>query len=157
MYFWKIDKLKENLKNGLNQKATFMYILFYVLLAQFFTELSSITPLEEPASTNDYIQIIFDLAAVGIGTYLCYFANGSNSGQQFAERYFSISFVIGLRFTAIFIPVTIGFFIFGEIIGLDFEDPMLNYYAQTIISLWLITVYWRIIVHIRDVAKATSA
>ncbi len=161
MYFWKISDLKEELiKNGLSQKSMFIYILLYMLLAQFFVEISYIFPSEEAATTTDYIQMIFDLAAVGIGTYLCFYANGSDNGQQFSERYFSIGFVVSLRFMVLLFPIiaVFGFVagILSETSGMDLDSPAFNYGMLVIISAWLIAIYWRIIAHINEVAKAAN-
>ena len=162
MYFWKINDLKKELiKNGLSQKSMFIYILLYMLLAQFFVEVSYIFPSEEAATTTDYIQMIFDLAAVGIGTYLCFYANGSGNGQQFSERYFSIGFVVGLRFIALLFPIVIVFGIvvgiLSETSGMDLDGPAFNYGMLAIFSAWLVAMYWRIITHINEVAKAENA
>lgn len=161
MYFWKIKDLKDELiKNGLSQKSIFIYILLYVLLGQLFVEVSCIFPSEEVATTTDYIQMIFDLAVVGIGTYLCFYANGSDKGQQFSERYFSIGFVVGLRFMVLLLPIVIVFGIVAGILsetsGLDLDGPVFNYGVLVIVSAWLVAMYWRIIAHINDVAKAEN-
>jgi len=162
MYFWKIDSLKKDLiENGLSQKSLFIYILLYVLVAQVFAEFSYFFPAEAAPGTMDYLQIAIDLIAIGIGTYLCYYANGANNGEQFAERFFSIGFVIGIRFMALLIPIMM---VYGIIVGViasttevDTEGTFMNASVLILIFSWIVAMYWRFIVHINDVAKSANA
>ena len=105
MYFWKIRKLKDKLKSvGLSQASVFLYIFIFVVFSQLFVEINCFIPRKNFSHAADYIQSIVDILCVGFGTYGCYYANGASAGRQFAERYFSIGLVVGLRFLVIFIP-----------------------------------------------------
>ena len=162
MYFWNIEKLKINLiENGLSQKSLFIYILLYFITSQFFVELAYIFPGQGPVSARDYIQPIIDLLAVGLGTYLCYYANGGESGRFFAERIFSIGFVVGLRFIVLLIPVVFIVALVSGIIvgamGLDLDSPYPDYAVMLLMTAWLVAVYWRMMVHINEVARTSNA
>ena len=161
MYFWKIKELKKDLKeSGLSQKKMFLYILIYAVLAQIVVELSYVFPQEEP-ELIDYLQILFNVVVVGFGTYFCFYANGKNSGKDFAERYFSIGLVVGIRFIALLTPVTFVFGVTAGILnvssGIDIDGPMFDYILIAIMSVWLVAMYWRMSKHIKDVAKVTHA
>ncbi len=162
MYFWNIKKLKEELvRDGLSQRSTFMYILVSVVLAQFFVEIGFLFPSKDALNAIDYIKPFIDLSVVGAGTCLCFYANGSGSGVQFAERYFSISFVVGLRFMALLIPLALvtGFAvgIVKTVIGIDSVGSAIHYAILALVRVWLVIMYWRIVTHISNVAKAADA
>jgi hypothetical protein len=162
MYFWNIKKLKEELiRDGLSQRSTFMYILVSVLLAQFFVTIGFLFPSKDAINAIDYIKPLIDLSVVGAGTYLCFCANGSGSGVQFAERYFSISFVVGLRSMVLVIPLAlVTSFAAGIVkiaIGIDSVSSAIHYAILALVRVWLVIVYWRIVTHINDVAKAAHA
>lgn len=162
MYFWKIELLKKELiSNGLNQKSLFIYILMYVLFVQVVLEASYIFPSEEGPTELTYIQALIDLVAATVGSYLCYYANGGSAGSQFAERFFSIGFVVGIRFLVLLIPITIAYSVFmgvaAILFGIDPEDPIVNISVMFVMALWLIAFYWRVIIHINQVARSCKA
>lgn len=158
-FLWNIKKLKEELiHNGLSQKSLFIYILIYMLIAQFFSETTFFPSLEQTAKPTDYIQGTIDLLVVGLGTYLCFRVNGASAGSHFAERYFSISFVVGLRFLVLLVPAL---FLFGfgmemlqKLGAVETNEAMVDYATVVLVSSLLILTYARIIKHIRDVAMA---
>jgi hypothetical protein len=137
----------------------FIYILLYALVAQFFAESTYTTPTDPDVKITAYLQLAIDLIIVGVGTYLCFYANGGNAGKHFAERYFSIGLVVGLRFLALMIPV---FALFGAawallspITGLAIDGPEMDYAIMVLTCIWMTLLFWRYIKHINDVAKAT--
>lgn len=161
MYFWKIGKLKEELiVNGLSQKALFVYIVIYVVLAQLFTETNHLFPSKDAVNIADYIQSAIEIFIVGFGTYGCYYANGAAKGHQFVERYFSIGLVTNLRFLAILLPLTIALgFIEGYLLksdAINSASPVIHYAAKAVAEIWLIALFWRIALHINEVAKASA-
>lgn len=156
MYLWKIDKLKEELvETGLSQSDLFKYIFIYVFLSAVLLEAIYFIPGEE-YSNIDGIQSIANILIIGLATYLCYFANGGKNGTEFAERYFSIGFVVAIRFGALLIPVMIAMgFIFWS--GQDLDDTSTKWYDVAVMTIWSLLLYWRIIYHINQVAKQTNA
>jgi hypothetical protein len=162
MYFWNIKKLKEELiRDGLSQRSMFMYILVSVLLAQLFLAIAFLFPSKDAINAIDYIKLLIDLSVVGAGTYLSFYANGAGSGVQFAERYFSISFVVGLRFIPLLIPLALltGFAV-GIVkiaFGITSVSSGIHYATLALVRVWLVVMYWRIVTHINDVAKAAHA
>ncbi len=156
MYIWRIQQLKEELiTDGLSQKETFAYILAFVLLYELLSTLTYLSPTWKPPMTADYVQAFVEVGTVGIGTYLSYYFNGGDAGRQFAERYFSISIVVSIRFMSLMLPLSIGYKAMIEGTGID--GMLLYNLSAAFISLAMIGIYWRIIVHIREVAGAESA
>ena len=156
MFFWKINLLKQRLiSEGLSQKHLFIYMFIYVVLGELVLEVLyniSIEGLNE----YDYAQSVVNFIVICLGTFLIYRANGGSHGKQFAERYFSIGFVIAIRFMALLIPVFIalGFIWFNEPIDSELTT---TWYELVIFSIWMIGLYWRIIFHVKEVAIETTA
>ncbi|MGH1472551.1 MAG: hypothetical protein ACRBCS_15305 [Cellvibrionaceae bacterium] len=156
MYFWKIEKLKQDLiENGLSQSALFKYIFIYVFLSALSYELTYNFVSEE--STNiDYIQSALNMALVGFATYFCYVANGGNNGADFAERFFSIGFVVSIRFIVLLVPIMIAMgFLFWD--SEDIDDVSTKWYDVAVLSGWTALLYWRVVYHINQVAKQAHA
>ncbi len=152
MYWWKIEELKGILAKGeLSQRVLFIYIFLYVVLSEIAMEFSSYMPYED-VNSYDYSQSISYLVIVIFGTYIAYRVNNGNEGIQFAERYFSIGWVVTIRF----IPLLIVFALLARLI--DGESPVDEPYQTTPTDLiigvvWILLVFWRIIANIKDVAS----
>lgn len=107
MYFWNIEALKKDIvKDRLTEKERFVYVLIYlVLTAVGFEYLQQVdTELE---NIWDSIEAIANVLIVLIGTYCAYRANGGENGQDFLGRYFSVGFVVSIRFFVYLIPIVI--------------------------------------------------
>ncbi len=147
MYFLNIKKLKEEIKgNKLSEKDRFYYVFVYLLL----TNIAFALIAYFPAETRNIWDLVYEIGSVLIilvSAILAFRANGGSKGQDFLGKYFSISFVIAIRFILFFIPV---FFILLRII------PSLQYSETTLeiiflFLLWLGFLYWRVVKHISDV------
>jgi hypothetical protein len=149
MYFWRIKKLRDHLiLNGLSQRALFIYVFVYVLLCEAFLELSFLFPAESEVESADWIWASINTLFIAIGTWLCYYFNGGNRGREFAERYFSISFVVAVRVLALAIPVMI-FYLenFWD------EAAPAGIVEHVVVMLWTAAYYWRVCTHINVVAR----
>jgi hypothetical protein len=159
MYFWKINSLKKHVfENGLSEAQTFYYILLFVGLSAIGIELMPYLPTENPNSWN-YIESIINILIPTIGTIMAYRANGASEGKRFAGKYFSISFVMGIRFLVYLIPAVI---MLGVYYGLsvDWSSPDVEqafdtgWFEVLLFSGWYAAIYWRVVKHVRDVAMA---
>jgi len=156
MFFWKINSLKEHLINhGLSQKHLFVYIFIYTVLAELMYEAIYHMPIYE-MNIYDYAQSISNIIIISLGTYIIYRANGGSNGKQFAERYFSIGFVIAIRF------IILLFFVFLALSFIWFNDSSESelvtvWYEFIIYTGCIIGLYWRIVVHVKDVADKSTA
>ncbi len=92
MYFINIKKLKEDIiEKRFSEKDRFIYILLFVMLDTIFLEFN-IFPIEE-LSIVDYASSIMTIVVTFLGTYFIYKANGGADGDDFAGKYFSITWV----------------------------------------------------------------
>jgi hypothetical protein len=144
MYFWNINKLKQQLiETGLTERQLFYYILIAVAFEAISYEMTTYLPYTEPNSWS-YVESVFNILIPIIGSIAAFRANGGDSGIKFVERYFSIGFVVSIRFLILLIPL----------IGLvDWPDYPNSIDVITFSSLY-VAMYARIVKHIADVAKA---
>lgn len=159
MYFWKIKQLKDHLvEQGLGQRPLFIYIFLSSLIYAVIIEFAFLLPTEGATQAADFISPLLAVAVVAAGTYLCFRANGGGAGREFAERFFSIGFVTGLRVLAVYIPAVTGLFmllIFVE--GADADPDAGILLIETLTQLFTIGYYWRVITHINAVAQARKS
>jgi O-antigen ligase len=149
MYFWKIKKLREQLiLNGLSQRALFVYVFIYVLLCEGCLEFSLLFAAEAETGSADWIWASINTLVIAIGTWLCYYFNGGNRGREFAERYFSISFVVAVRVLALAIPAMIFY-----LENFRDEAATAGIVEQVVVILWTAAYYWRVCTHIKVVAR----
>ena len=144
---------------GLSQKHLFVYIFINIILYDFVLAGNYILPSEDlNIKIYDHVASIASFITISLGTYFIYRVNGGSEGKQFAERFFSIYFVVGMRFLVLFILILMPFF-FGFWVAE--EDALISTWFEVIILAivqgWLVIFYWRMIVHVKEVASSTPA
>lgn len=121
MYFWDVQSLKNDIRaNKLSEKDKFLYMFLSIAFVTIGIELISISPLE-PQNVWDAVESVSYILIVLFGTYWAYKANGSEHGTDFLGRYFSISFVVSVRFCTLLIPISV-FLLLGLILTDDEEE-----------------------------------
>jgi len=157
MYFWDIKQLKSDLKIGLNKRQNFIYILIFIVGGAII-----VSDIVEGyfQHNNSYIELIFvcvSLLITLIGTVLAFISNGGAKGLKFAERYFSISWVMSVRFMVLSIVLMPGAFLIISIfdyLALDniaHQNVRITYY---LLGLILVTYFYsRVCFHIRSLSK----
>jgi hypothetical protein len=156
MYFWNINKLKQHLiETGLTERQLFYYILIAVAVEAISLETIGYGSNTEP-NLWSYIESAFNILIPIISTIAAFRANGGDSGIKFVERYFSIGFVVSIRFLVWLIPLMV--LVIGSsgvIYGFENDLPDFpNSIYVIIFSSWYVAMYVRIVKHIGDVAKA---
>jgi len=73
----------------------------------FFAEAMAYVPSEEEDNFWTYTTSVIGILIPILGTIYAYKKNGGENGKNFANKYFSISFVMGIRFLAYLIPIMI--------------------------------------------------
>ena len=115
MYFWKINELKKQIvERGLSEAQVFYYILLFVGFSIAGVELVGYFPYEEPNGWS-YLQSGLNFIIPIAGTIAAYHVNGGENGKAFAAKYFSISFVVLVRFLVYLIPVMVVLFVYYEL------------------------------------------
>ncbi|MCQ9103967.1 hypothetical protein [Vibrio alginolyticus] len=105
MYIWNIKGLKEQIRTGrLTEKDRFIYMFLTLIFTVLGIELALRIPIES-GNVWDTISSVSSVLIPMLGTLLAYKANGADNGTDFLGRYFSISFVVAVRFFALLIPM----------------------------------------------------
>lgn len=150
MYFWNINKLKSDFKEGsVTEKNILQYLIAYTVLVGI-----TMIPYGE---TNQFDMIsaalMIPISILGIlYTYAC---NGGEAGDNFLAKYFAIGWVVTIRFVAAFIPVM---FVLGIIVGLSGTEIPENTALWDVFLEVTITavLFWRIGVHIKQTIIANT-
>lgn len=140
MYFINITKLKEDIiEKKFSEKDRFIYILLFIILNTIFMELN-IFPNYEP-NMIDHASSIMVIVITFLGTYFIYKANGGKEGNDFAGKYFSITWVRGIHLLLLLIPI---FIIFSILDSYILELSPLNNEIATfvILSGFIFSVYF---------------
>ncbi len=151
MYFWNIEALKKDIvKDRLTEKERFVYVLIYlVLTAVGFEYLQQVdTELE---NIWDSIEAIANVLIVLIGTFCAYRANGGENGQDFLGRYFSIGFVVSIRFFVYLIPIVILLSIYFVLSFPDSEVIETTPFEVAVLLAWSCCLYANIVRHMKAV------
>jgi len=159
MYFWNINNIKKDIReHRLSETQIFYYVLLYVALSALGMELATYFPAEE-FNSWDLTESVLYVAITIVGTIAAYRANGGAVGQGFAARYFSIGFVVLIRFLPLAILVLIAIVAYQGL-SVDWSSPEIEESFDTgwlevsLISVWYVAYYARVVKHIRDTAKA---
>ena len=161
MYLWNIQTLKKKLaKQGLTEAQTFSYFLAVLTLETFVFQLAALFPETDPTDVWDYVEYVGALIFTVGGTLLAYKANGGASGRQFLTRYFPLMWVLTIRFLVFMIPILIvaGLLMFGfsdTLFDTEEEVDLIHIDRILLVAswLWFMVFYYRLAVHMRDVAK----
>lgn len=153
MYFWKIEKLKSELKNGIlseQQVLTYFLSLMTIWMATSFFNRDSIQ-----STLPDYLIILTSILLTLVGTLLAFEANGGSSGANFLNRYMSLTWVLSIRLAVFAVPV----FLLGFIISIALSGKAsagTDYFLPFFVPGWIGLFYWRLYSHFRDVADQKS-
>lgn len=150
MYFWKLDKLKEDIRTDkLTERDRFIYTLIYLVLAAIGIEVMMLMPLEN-GNIWDFISSLSNVLIVMLGTIFAFKSNGSSNGRDFLGKYFSIGFVIAIRFLVYAIPLLMALFVYYFFTFGEEEEIPTNYIDVIPFLVWYAAMYWRICVHIKQ-------
>ena len=67
-----------------------------------------------PTTLIDYANSFVTIISLFLGGYFIFKANGGNDGEDFAGKFFSLTWVRGIRFLLITIPIIFIFEILNE-------------------------------------------
>lgn len=163
MYLWDIKALKKKLvARSLTEAQVFAYFFAVLTLDTLVYQLSAIFSGPEPAEIWDYVEYAVTVIFTVGGTLVVYVANGGASGRQFLPRYFPLMWVLTIRFLVWMIPILIGvgilmFGIAKVLLDAEVEDPDFTSISRVLLVAswaWFLVFYYRLAVHMRDVAKA---
>ncbi len=147
MYWWNIEALKNDLEQGpLRAPVAFRYVLANALLVS----LSLVLPNPPAADLRTWIVRVATVGVTILGLLHCYRQNGGASGCSFMDRYFAISWVMYMRAAAVVVVLALG--VAAPTSAFLPEAGRRVLYSMMAIA-WLAFLYWRMGIHIRDVAE----
>ena len=154
MYFWKIEELKQDIREkNVSEFTIFIYFMIFFIGSYAVYELSYIWPPEE---VNNW-DIIGSIASIVLGvsaTFTMFFLNGGKSGNQFLTKYFSIGFVASIRYFVITIPLLLIPFMFS-LAEIDENSDISTTGIETIVLfVWELGLYAYICKHISEVKNS---
>ena len=156
MYFWKIEALKTDIREGnLTEKQRFIYAFIYVFSCEALLNLAVFTP-NLGFNMWDGVYSVSSLIIMTVGILLAFKANGGSFGTDFLGKYFSIGFVVAIRFAVILIPISMGIFSYSYYAFPEDSDITSSSWDTVPVIVWYAALYWRIVVHIRDVKDLQS-
>ena len=147
MYFWKIEKLKNDLlKKPLSESESFKYLFATTVLYSL-----GMTQFLENNIWDVYSAIITALITA-IGVYYVYKCNKGASGSNFLQKYLSMGWVVGIRWSVfVMIPLMIVYFVIVAILSSIPDNTTLS--DLLFFNLLYIQFFWLLGKHIKEVAK----
>ncbi len=163
MYIWNIKELKKELAaTALTESQLFAYFLAVLTLETLMFQLVVLFPGTGDADVWDYAEYVGSVVFTVGGTLVAYRMNGGSAGRDFLTRYFPLMWVLTVRFLVFLLPLLvvamIPMFYFSEVLfgadaaGDDFAA--LSMYVVMLSWAWFLVFYYRLAVHLRDVARA---
>lgn len=163
MYLWNIKALKKELAaNTLTESQVFAYFLTMLTLDTLVYQLAPLFPSTGDTNVWDYVGYVGSVVFTVGGALLAYRMNGGSAGRGFLARYFPLMWVLSVRFLVFLLPLLVAamipMFYFSEaLFGTDAagEDfAALSMYVVLVSWVWFLVFYYRLAVHMRDVARA---
>jgi hypothetical protein len=155
MYFWRIDRLKQDLRSGLTERESFRYLFFTLVLYAFCAEIGLLFPEENPNRWSHLIAAVCWVAVL-VGTYFTYRSNGGANGHRFAERFFAITWVVGIRLMVLAMPILLAVYIGIELVApVPREVIEARWYDVLLVTAYIVLFYWRVCKHLTDVAASS--
>ena len=149
MYFWNIENLKKDIsEDRLSEKDRFIYVLIPLLLLALTIETTRHT-MGENINHWDIIDSTFNVLIILIGAIFSFKANGGSNGSDFLGKYFSISFVMSIRFIVYAIPLFIMLYAYYFMFSAE-NHSTTNAIDVIPFLLWCAALYWRIYFHIKQ-------
>ena len=156
MRFLSINRLKKELcTDSLSEHDAFVYFFAALIVETFlvhslftFSDAMEFAPLDiANALTPTFIVVA--------ATWILYLANGGKGGHHFFLRYFSILWVVGVRFllfSSILLVVWLRYFVFTDSDS-DFAYEWVTFVVSNILHIFF---YWRVWMHMREVQSGTT-
>jgi hypothetical protein len=155
VYFWRIDRLKSELRaRELPARDAFGYATAHLLC----WTLPNFLPLGKASitATDDALMVVATFIIVG-GLWVAYRANGGVDGRDFAGRLLAMGWVLGVRLTVLWIVCAPLLLIIAFAAGVLKERPSdsaIRGIGWIFLFVTSLVFYWRLTHHLRDVRRA---
>jgi hypothetical protein len=155
MYFWKIEKLKNDLLiKPLSESESFKY-LFAIITALSLIGILDVLVEMDPTflmiyNKWDVFSSINDGLINAIGVYYVYKCNKGANGDNFLQKFLSIGWVVGIRWLVIYLPLIVIFSITHSTEDIYYSNGPYDVILYFIMG---ISYYWLLGKHVKEVAK----
>ena len=103
---WNTKRLKNKLESqSLPEWHAFIYFFITVLYDHFAFTASYLSLDGKSLSQYGKVNVVSAFAITFLGVLYVYFQNGGAKGEQFFQRYFSLSVVIGVKFAILILAI----------------------------------------------------
>ncbi len=154
MYFWKVESLKKDIVEGsFTDKELIPYVVVYAGLYALGIEATGYMPYED-VNIWTYVLSILNVLIPIAGTIYAYQCNRGGNGENFASKYFSIGFVVGIRFLVYLIPLMAVMIVYWVVMFGEQEELPTTYVEVILFATWYALLYYKMAKHIGDTAKA---
>ena len=169
MFFWRIEALKAQLREGpLAQRSAFAYLFIGFFLMNAVLGIPGLwNATTSPTTPWAWATYIVTVALFTGGTYAAYRANGGPEGLDFAARYLALGWVLTIRlFALIFLPLLLLALVAFVVIALAqadgasttpaSEDLAADWLVELMIMVFVGIFYWRFVHHFREIATRSA-
>lgn len=154
MYFWKVESLKKDIVGGsFTDKELIPYVVLCAGLYALDIEVTGYLPYED-VNILTYVMSALNVLIPILGTIYAYKCNGGSNGENFASKYFSIGFVISIRFLVYSVPLIVLMIFYWEIMFGEQEELPTTFVEVILFSAWYALLYFRVAKHISETTKA---
>lgn len=149
MYFFNINGIKKQFIEGkFTDKDLLPYLIISIVFYIVLTEINYYFPVN--ANIADYTMTLLSLIISITGILYAYHCNGRGEGKDFASKFFSIGFVVLIRFLVFSIPLFFLIIIFEGVRFHDQEEIPTTFFQVIILSIWEALYFYRTAKHIGD-------
>ena len=142
MRFLSINRLKQELRtDSLSEHDAFAYFFAALIVETLLMNSSFAFPGEAEFALLDIASVLAPTFIVVTATWILYLANGGKDGRHFFLRYFSILWVVGVRFllfSSILFVVWLRYFVFPA------GDYAYEWETFAVLNILYVIFYWRV-------------
>jgi hypothetical protein len=150
MYFWRIEQLKRQMATApLTDREVLPYLVVSVSLISLVWFIPSWAR-NEWDHINTGISVLLSI----FGTIWLFRRNGGAESRHFLQRYLAVGWVVAVRWIAALLVVCVLFY--GALYFLDVVSELTTWYEVLLFASAEVALYWRIGVHIHDLASRAA-
>ncbi len=151
MYFWKINDLRRDLiEKPLSEKDQLKYLLAYTILVSLALMIYTVTKYN---AWNIYYSIIGMIIEI-IGIIYIYKINGGSKGEYILQRYFSLGWVVAIRWSVLIVLPTL--IVYYTVLGIYYlrsgVTGSTTVYDGIVFSLIELIYFWLLGRHVKKVS-----
>ncbi|MGI8924198.1 MAG: hypothetical protein ACR2HJ_09225 [Fimbriimonadales bacterium] len=153
MYFWNIDKLKEEMAAGpFTDRQLLPYVVTLTALSSAAVTLLVLVGSLTGMNLWDWLSGASSFLLAIVGTLFIYRRNGGPEGKHFLQRILVVGWVVSIRCLVAMVAIM---FLLAVLVWSD-ETVDTKWYDALLFAVVEAVAYWRIGYHVRDLATRTA-